>query len=299
VSDVKNSEQTIKKNLVIPVQEDNRIERFLKLDSTPHIHCPTYGVGMAVHCFTKAQIRSKIPLESMAVVSGIRGTGRVAGNLKVDSFHTTQGRAIPFAIGLKVANPNLNVVVLSTAQDLVSIGGNHFMNVARRNIDLTVICVNNFNYTLLSEQEASDSYSQQENENSGIDDFVSLFNLAYLAESTGAVYVARWTALHIHQVITSISEALNKKGFSFIEILTPYPDYFKEKRGSAEDLNRLKVYFDKSRTENNANTKNVGIESGDEIIVGKFVDGERPTFMEKMNQHYQKVFGEKYTPYDG
>ena len=297
MSDVKNTEQAIKKHPEAPVQEDNRIERFLNSDRVAKVHCPTYGVGLAINSLSKAQKRSKILLESLAVVSGIRGTGRVAGNMKVNSFHTTQGRAIPFAIGLTVANPKLNTVVLSTEQDLVSIGGNHFINAARRNINLTVICVNNFNYPLLSERNNPEV--QLETETSGIDSFITLFNLSFLAESAGAVYVARWTALHIHQIITSISEGLNKNGFSFIEILTPYPELFREKKTSAEDLDRLKIYFEKSRTENGADTKQINIESRDEVIVGKFVDLERPTFMEKMNQHYQEIFGEKYTPYTG
>jgi 2-oxoglutarate/2-oxoacid ferredoxin oxidoreductase subunit beta len=87
-----------------------------------------------------ALIESKVDLQSLALVSGIGCTGRVAGCVKLDSFHTTHGRAIPFAAGLKLANPRLNVVVYSGDRDLSAIGGNHLIHAAGRNIDLKVIC---------------------------------------------------------------------------------------------------------------------------------------------------------------
>jgi len=76
----------------------------------------------------------------------------VAGYLKLDSFHTTHGRPIPFATGLKLANPKLKVVVISGDGDLFSIGGNHFIHAARRNMDLTIICVNNFTYGMTEDR---------------------------------------------------------------------------------------------------------------------------------------------------
>ena len=97
-----------------------------------------------------------LDLDKIAIVSGIGCTGRVAGYMKLDSFHTTHGRAIPFATGLKLANPELKVVVFSGDGDLIAIGGNHFIHAARRNIDLTVICVNNFNYAMTGGQVRPD-----------------------------------------------------------------------------------------------------------------------------------------------
>ena len=121
----------------------NPVEQFLRSDRMPHIWCPGCGIGTTVNAFAHALIESKIDLQSLALVSGIGCTGRVAGYVKLDSFHTTHGRAIPFATGLKLANPKLNVVVYSGDGDLSAIGGNHLIHAARRNIDLKVICVNN------------------------------------------------------------------------------------------------------------------------------------------------------------
>jgi len=132
----------------------NPVEPFLRTDRMPHIWCPGCGIGTTVNCFARALVESKLPLDKVAVVSGIGCTGRVAGYVHLDSFHTTHGRAIPFATGLKLANPNLHVVVYSGDGDLIAIGGNHFIHAARRNVDITVICVNNFIYGMTGGQVA-------------------------------------------------------------------------------------------------------------------------------------------------
>src|SRR3954468_23169154 len=114
----------------------NPVERFLRMDRIPHIWCPGCGIGTTVNCFTRALLESNANLDKISVVSGIGCSGRVPGYLNLDSFHTTHGRAIPFATGLKLANPDLNVVVYSGDGDLFAIGGNHFAQCARRNLGL-------------------------------------------------------------------------------------------------------------------------------------------------------------------
>ena len=136
------------------LQPHNPVEPFLRTERMPHIWCPGCGIGTTVNCFARALVESKLPLDKVAMVSGIGCTGRVAGYVHLDSFHTTHGRAIPFATGLKLANPDLNVVVYSGDGDLIAIGGNHFIHAARRNVDMTVICVNNFIYGMTGGQVA-------------------------------------------------------------------------------------------------------------------------------------------------
>ena len=116
------------------------------------VWCPGCGLGSILHCFLSGLLKTGTPMDKVAVVSGIGCTGRIAGYVKLDSFHTTHGRAIPFATGLKLANPELNVVVISGDGDIVAIGGNHLIHAARRNIDITVICVNNFNQLTIHSQ---------------------------------------------------------------------------------------------------------------------------------------------------
>jgi hypothetical protein len=138
----------------IPEDAINPVEPFLRMDRIPHIWCAGCGIGTTVNCFTRALLNSKADLDKVAIVSGIGCTGRVAGYARLDSFHTTHGRAIPFATGLKLANPELQVVVYSGDGDLFAIGGNHFIHAARRNMDLKVICVNNMIYAMTGGQTA-------------------------------------------------------------------------------------------------------------------------------------------------
>src|SRR3984893_7362080 len=161
----------------------NPVEQFLRSDRMPHIWCPGCGIGTTVNSFARALIESKIDLKSLALVSGIGCTGRVAGYVKVDSFHTTHGRAIPFATGLKLANPQLNVVVYSGDGDLSAIGGNHFIHAARRNMDIKVICVNNLTYAMAGGQTGPATPGQTISATSPYGVFEPSFNLVQLAEA--------------------------------------------------------------------------------------------------------------------
>ena len=134
----------------------NPVEPFLRMDRMPHIWCPGCGIGTTLSCFTRALIDLGADLKNVVVVSGIGCAGRVAGYVNLDSFHTTHGRAIPFATGLKLANPKLTVVVYSGDGDLSAIGGNHLIHAARRNVDIKVICVNNLIYGMTGGQSAPD-----------------------------------------------------------------------------------------------------------------------------------------------
>jgi 2-oxoglutarate ferredoxin oxidoreductase subunit beta len=230
----------------------------------------------------------------VAIVSGIGCTGRVAGYMRLDSFHTTHGRAIPFATGLKLANPELTVVVYSGDGDLIAIGGNHFIHAARRNVDLKVICVNNFTYGMTGGQVAPTTPVSATATTTPYGCFERPFNLPYLAESSGAVYVARWTAFHVRHITRSMAEALNKKGFSFLEIITPCPTLYLRRNKLGDSLDTMRYYKQKSVIKNGANTKDVEIAMGGEIICGKFVDIERPTLGQTMNMQLSKSLGTRY-----
>ena len=209
------------------------MDDFLRMDRMPHIWCPGCGIGTTVNCFARALEKCGMPLDEVAIVSGIGCTGRVAGYIKLDSFHTTHGRAIPFATGLKLANPKLKVVVFSGDGDLIAIGGNHFIHAARRNMDLTVICVNNFTYGMTGGQVAPTTPAGATLTTTPFGNFETPFNLPFLAESVGAVYVARWTALHVCNQTKAMIEAMQKQGFSFIEVIAPCPTLFERRRSWA------------------------------------------------------------------
>ncbi len=279
------------------LEERNPMENFLRMDRIPHIWCPGCGIGTVVTSFAEALRKSEIDLNKVAVVSGIGCTGRVAGYVKFDSFHSTHGRAIPFATGLKLANPDLKVVVFSGDGDIVGIGGNHFIHAARRNMDIVVICVNNFNYAMTGGQVAPTTPIQANLSTAPYGNFEYPFSLPYLADACGATYVARWTALHLRRVTKSIQEALAKKGFSFIEVITPCVTLYARRNRLGDGLNLLKYYYENTEIQHGADTRTLDIDFQGKIIVGKFIDKDKPTFLECMNNHLQKVLGEKYQPY--
>jgi len=204
-------------------EERNPIEDLLRMDRIPHIWCPGCGIGTVVSSFADALHKSELDLNKVAIVSGIGCTGRVAGYVKLDSFHSTHGRAIPFATGLKLANPELKVVVFSGDGDIAGIGGNHFIHAARRNMDLTIICVNNFNYAMTGGQVAATTPIMANLSTAPFGNFEYPFNLAYLADACGATYVARWTAAHPIPLSKTIAEAISHEGFAFVEIIAQCP----------------------------------------------------------------------------
>jgi len=265
------------------------IDCYLRVDRIPHIWCAGCGIGLATACFIRGIERAGLDLDKISVVSGIGCSGRVAGYVKLDSFHTTHGRAIPFATGLRLANPELKVVVFSGDGDIASIGGNHLIHSARRNIDMTVICINNFNYGMTGGQMGPTTPLEARSTTSPYGNFEYPFNLPYLVAASGAAYVARWTVLHLRQLERSIAEALVKPGFSFIEVISPCPTVYGRMNKRSRGLDEMHYYQEKSVVRNGADPKEVDITLNSPIIVGKFVDIERPTYWDCRKRVLEKA----------
>lgn len=274
--------------------EHNPVEDVLRMDRIPHIWCPGCGIGTTVNCFARALLDLNVDMDKVVVVSGIGCTGRVAGYVALDSFHTTHGRAIPFATGLKLANPELTVVVYSGDGDLSSIGGNHLIHAARRNVDIKVICVNNLVYAMTGGQTAPTTPQLSTTSTSPYGTFEPTLNLPHLLDAAGACYVARWTTYHVKQLEKSMGEAMRKKGFCFIEAVSPCPTLYQRRNGMGDGLDAMKFYKEKSKTKHGAPTGEVGLSKTGEIVVGKFIDRERPDYSEMMRHQMQESLGDRY-----
>ena len=276
--------------------DEHPIAPYLRMDRIPHIWCPTCGIGTVVKCFATALEETGVNLDKTSIVSGIGCTGRVAGYMKLDAFHTTHGRAIPFATGLKLGRPELLVIVFSGDGDLSGIGGNHFIHAARRNMDLMVILVNNFIYGMTGGQNAPTTPLGARTSTMPYGNFERPFNLPHLAASCGATYVARWTCLHIRRLTKAFKEAIGRKGFRFIEVIAPCSTLYARLNKLGTGFNLMQFYHDNAEIRHGEDPRKVDIGFQEKIICGKFVDEERPTFLELMNQHYEKTLGDKYVP---
>ncbi|RLC56684.1 MAG: 2-oxoacid:ferredoxin oxidoreductase subunit beta, partial [Chloroflexi bacterium] len=161
-----------------------------------------------------------------------------------------------------------------------SIGGNHFLHAARRNVDINVICVNNFNYGMTGGQCGPTTPTGSRTTTTPFGNTEPAFNLPYLAATLGAVYVARWTSLHVRQVHRSMLTALLKPGFRFLEVISPCPVGFGKSNDIGEGLDEMRMYRSNSIVDPGFDLKDAGIDmqADSPIVLGNFVDIERPVF---------------------
>jgi len=265
------------------------MEKFLRMERMPHIWCQGCGIGTAMNAFCHAVEKSGIDPDKIVVVSGIGCTGRVAGYLRFDSFHTTHGRAVPFATGLKLANPELVVVVFSGDGDIFAIGGNHFIHAARRNVDINVFCVNNLIYGMTGGQVSPTTPLMARSSTTPHGNFEPPFNLPFLAVSSGAVYVSRWTALHARRMEESMRESLLKEGFCFIEVLAPCPTLYMRYNRLGTALDALRMLARDVVVIDGADPHEADIIEGKPIICGKFIEREKPTYTQLVEEYVRRT----------
>ncbi len=262
--------------------------KYLREKMIPHIWCEGCGNGIILNCFSRAIDELKIDLNKIVVVSGIGCIGRLSGYTNTDSYHTTHGRAIAFATGAKLANPELKVVIISGDGDLFAIGGNHFIHAARRNIDLQVICANNFNYGMTGGQYGPTTPLDAWTTTTPYGNIEHPFNLVHLAAASGAVYVSRWTTLHVRRLTESIKKALQKVGFSFIEVITPCPEIYGRRNKMGTGIDMMNWFKKASEVQHNYDPAEADI-TPERIIVGEFVDIEKPSYERLLREMIAKV----------
>ncbi|UCH60043.1 MAG: hypothetical protein JSV61_00815 [Anaerolineales bacterium] len=262
--------------------EQHPLDQIIRAERMPHIWCPGCGIGVAMRAYAQAILDFKFPVDDHVVVSGIGCSGRVAGYMNIDSYHTTHGRAIPFALGLKLANPKLVVTVFSGDGDLVAIGGNHLIHAARRNVDLKVICVNNFNYGMTGGQAGPTTPLGARATTTPYGNPELPFNLPYLLAASGANYVSRWTTLHVRQVKEDILYTFAKPGFTFIEVLAPCPVGFGKSNNIEDGLEEMELYRQRCvlATDGDVRAEELDIDLREErpIYVGRFIDRDRAPY---------------------
>jgi len=271
----------------LPTTGKHPLFTYVRRDRLPHIYCSACGIGIVVSAFANALNELKFDMNRLVVISGIGCTGRTSGYFEADGFHTTHGRPIAFATGVKVANPDLKPVVISGDGDLFAIGGNHFIHAARRNVDMLVICVNNFNYGMTGGQQGPTTPVDAITVTSPYGNIENPFNLVSVAAASGAVYVARWTALHARRLTKSIEKAIKKKGFTFIEVISPCPTLFDRYNRYGTGLDVMRRYREISVIRNFTDPMKAEVDYRTRIVCGEFVDTEKPEFTDLLAQQTQ------------
>lgn len=207
----------------------NNIKAKLRPEMYPSIFCLGCGIGNVLNYTLRAIDECRIDFDKLVFLSGIGCSSRLPGYIDAEGLHTTHGRALTFATGIKLARPELTVVIFTGDGDCAGIGGNHFIHAARRNVDMTVIEINNFNYGMTGGQSSPTTLSGGFTTTSPYGNQEKPFDLAELAKGAGASFVARWIPSYAYETISSIKKALKKKGFAFVEIIVPCPTGYGKK----------------------------------------------------------------------
>jgi len=215
------------------------LEKYLRpgVQGTPF--CPGCGHGILMGLILRAIDDLKIDMKKMLFVSGIGCAAWIPSpHFNGDTLHTLHGRALAFATGAKLYHPDLCVMVISGDGDLASIGGNHLIHAARRNIDLKVICANNMIYGMTGGQVASTTPKGSKTTTTSNGNPYPPFDLCKLVEAAGATHVARYAVTQPVALINAIKKALLHVGFSFIEALSPCPTQYgrRNRQERAEDM---------------------------------------------------------------
>ena len=222
------------------------VHLYMRIDHLPQIWCPGCGNGVIMRDVAVAidelihDEENPINREDIVIVSGIGCSSRAAGYLDFNSIHTTHGRAIAFASGIKMANPKLHVIVLTGDGDCSAIGGNHLIHAARRNLGLTVICFNNNIYGMTGGQYSPTTPNGDRATTAPYGNVDRPFDIANLATGAGASFSARGDVYHARETIDIIKQAILHKGFSLVDVYSVCPTYYgrKNKKGDAVEMLR-------------------------------------------------------------
>ncbi|MGM0689005.1 MAG: 2-oxoacid:ferredoxin oxidoreductase subunit beta [Bacillota bacterium] len=258
---------------------------FLRTKKLPHIWCPGCGNGIVTAALVRAVERADYDQKDVVIVSGIGCSSRAAGYLNFNTLHTTHGRALAFATGLKMARPELKLFVIMGDGDCSAIGGNHFIHSARRNIDLNAVIVNNHIYGMTGGQHSPLTPTGKKATTAPRGTLERSFDLLELARGAGATFGARGIAAQPRQLEQLIVRGANHRGFSVVEALSPCPIAYgrRNKLGGAVDM--LRDMKDSSiSTERAANMEEADLV--DKIITGVLFSIDAPEFAE---QYYRSI----------
>jgi len=262
----------------------HRLLSYLRQEVLPTTFCVGCGGGTVLNCFAQAVDEMRIDPKTIVCVTGIGCSSWIPSPyFKCDTLHTTHGRAIAFATGVKIMKPDMRVIIIAGDGDLAGIGGNHLIHAARRNLDLTVFLVNNFIYGMTGGQVSPTTPFGTRTTTTPYRNVEHAFKIADVVAAAGASYVSRWTTYHVFQLMESMQNAIDKEGFSFVEIISQCPVSYGKMTGMGDPVDILSHIRDSSipleETEGLSEEELEG-----KFVVGKLVERQRSEFGEELRR---------------
>lgn len=253
----------------------NPLRKYLRPGNMPHFFCPGCGAAQVMNFFLNAASAIKLDFDKLVAIGGVGCTARIPMYLNAEALHGVHGRTLPWATGIKLHNPELEVVIFAGDGDAAAIGGNHLIQAARRNLDVTVIVVNNLNFAMTGGQGAPTMLRGLTSTTTPYGNREQPFDLCQLAISAGATFVSRWNTYRPYQAISAIKKALQHRGFALVEIVSQCPVNFGRRAiGTDDPVKGIQWIKEHSITIKEAGGKT----HLDKFVVGNFIEEDEPIF---------------------
>jgi 2-oxoglutarate ferredoxin oxidoreductase subunit beta len=256
----------------------------------PHVWCAGCGLGIAMGSIVRSVQKLELNQDDVAVVSGIGCTGRMPVYMDFNTMHTTHGRALAFATGLKLARPEMEIIVVMGDGDALAIGGNHFIHAARRNIDMTAIVVNNSIYGMTGGQSSPTTPLHAYSATAPYGHIEQPFPICDLAVAAGSAFVARGTVYHVTELDKLVERAMRKRGFSVVEVVSYCHTTFGRANDMKSPIKMMRALKENSLTVGAAERLGEDLPA-DKIVRGVFHDEDKPEFTELYDQVIERASG--------
>lgn len=267
----------------------NPLRRYVRPGLLPTIFCTGCGGGTVLNCFCRAVDELSLDPKNMVMVTGIGCSSWIPSPyFLADTLHTTHGRAIAFATGVQIMRPEMKVVVIAGDGDISGIGGNHLIHAARRNVDITVLMVNNGIYGMTGGQVAPTTPDGVKTTTTPHGNVEPPFDVASLVAAAGATFVSRWTTYHVFDLVKSIKEALAHTGFSFVEIVAQCTTSYGKAVGKRTAADFLDEYRQRAVRVSKAKQMTEQQLEG-RIVVGTLQKRETPDLGRRLRQQVDAV----------
>lgn len=268
----------------MPKEITKLIHKYLRHDKKfPHVWCPGCGNGVILGSLIRAIDRLGLTKDEIVLASGIGCSGRMPVYVDFNTLHTTHGRALTFATGIKLAKPSLTVITIMGDGDATAIGGNHFIHAARRNLNLTAIIINNQIYGMTGGQFSPTTPYGSNAATAPYGHIEQAFSIAELAVTAGAAFVGRGTVFHVQLLDKLIEDAVLKRGFSVVEIISNCHIQFGRRNEMGNPVTMMEWMRDHAVTVEKA-AGMMPEELEDKFTIGILADEEKPIYTEEYDK---------------